>query len=94
MVAGRTHFHCPSSVGRGTIVVDDTPVPAAELALKKVPLLLDYLKEWDYIGIRFDSCAAVRAVEPAAGSRSTAANLKKKARVSLWLAKSHYPHLH
>ena len=32
--------------------------------------------KWDYIGIRFDSCAAVRAVEPAAGSRSTAANLK------------------
>ena len=29
MVAGRTHFHCPSSAGRGTIVVDDSGAPRA-----------------------------------------------------------------
>ena len=50
MVAGRTHFHCPCAVGRGTIVVDDTGNRVGSCSGKKVFLLLDYLMKWDYIG--------------------------------------------
>jgi hypothetical protein len=59
MVAGRTHFHCRSYTGRGTIVVDDS---GALRAWKCVWMkltnffyisgmkVLDYLIKWDYIG--------------------------------------------
>ena len=55
MVAGCTHPHCPSSAGRGTIVVVTGLRCGTGVEVRlvnKITLALDYLIRWDYIVTR------------------------------------------